>query len=139
MKVTARNWKKLLVWASAYVNVIVFALVGGYFMLKDDDEEVKRSVKYALLLYLAFTASVAVLNLYSYIGNALDWDYGSWVYELYAALTVLNNIARIVVFATFACIAFFKKNDCCCKEKAEENEDKPEEQPAVEVEDVKEE
>ena len=28
----------LIVWASAYVNVIVFALCGGYFFLKSDDE-----------------------------------------------------------------------------------------------------
>ena len=113
-KITAKQWKKFLVWISAYVNVIVFALVGAYFMLKEEDEDVKRTVKYAFITYVAFVACSAVLNMYSYLGNAFDWDYNSWVYDVYAALVLLNNIARIVVFAVFTCISFFKKEDCCC-------------------------
>lgn len=113
-KITTKQWKKLLVWVSAYVNVIVFALVGAYFMLKEEDEDVKRTVKYAFITYVAFVACSAVLNMYSYLGNAFDWDYNSWVYDVYAALVLLNNIGRIVVFAVFTCISFFKKEDCCC-------------------------
>lgn len=133
-KITAKQWKKFLVWISAYVNVIVFALVGAYFMLKEEDEDVKRTVKYAFITYVAFVACSAVLNMYSYLGNAFDWDYNSWVYDVYAALVLLNNIARIVVFAVFSCIALFKKEDCCrCDSSAEDVlDEKKEEDAAVE-------
>ena len=44
----------LIVWASAYVNVIVFALCGGYFFLKSDDESLKNETKKALIVTLIF-------------------------------------------------------------------------------------
>lgn len=52
MKISCKV-KKILVWASAYLNVIAFVLVGGYFMLKDSDEKLKELVN-ELLLYGEF-------------------------------------------------------------------------------------
>lgn len=134
LQLNERKWKKLLLWVSGYVNPLAFVLVGGYFMLKDEDEEVKYSTKWVFWVSLLFIAVGAFLSFCSHIGGALDW-YGSWVYKLYAGLSVLNNVGRIAIFATCALIAVFKKDDACAKKESVEEK----EQPKAEKQDQKEE
>lgn len=123
MKFTARQWKKVALWASGYVNVIVFALVGGYFMVKDDDAKMKKSVKYAFLVFLAFTVSSLLLNAFSYVGYGLDWSFTDLVCRKW---NNIMNFSRHIVYPLCAVIdVFFGK-----KEKVD--------QPAVDA-DVKEE
>lgn len=117
-KMTTRKWKKLLVWVAGYANLLTFALVGGYFMLKDEDEEVKYSIKWAFLANLVFLAFTAFLSFVSSIGGACNW-YGSWIYKVYSGLSLINNIGRIAVFVTCALFAVFWEkpwSKCACKE-----------------------
>ena len=108
LKMTTTKWKKLLVWVAGYANVLTFALVGGYFMLKDEDEDVKYSAKWAFLANLVFLAFTAFLSVISHIGGACNW-YGSWIYKFHSGLSLINNVGRIAVFVTCALFAVFKE------------------------------
>lgn len=108
MKLTARQWKKLVIWASAYINIIVFALVGGYFMINEQDKEVKKSVKYSVLVTIAFAAFSIFLNILSYIGYGLEWDF---LITFCGHGNALMNFLRFIVYPFFAVGAvFFNKN-----------------------------
>ena len=37
------RWKALFVWLCGYLNIVAFALVGGYMIVKSDDEELKNT------------------------------------------------------------------------------------------------
>ena len=56
MKKIGKKTGTLVLWASAYVNLIVFALCGGYVWLKSDDEYLKNETKKALIVSLVFVA-----------------------------------------------------------------------------------
>ena len=116
MKFTARQWKKLTIWGSAYVNILAYVLVGGYFMIKDDDERVKKSVKYAFLVSLAFTVCSILLNAFSYVGYGLNWSFTETVCRKW---NNIMNFSRYIVYPLCAVIdIFFGK-----KEKVEEKQD----------------
>ena len=34
----SKKWKKCLIWFSSYISFIAFAIVGGYVIIKNDDE-----------------------------------------------------------------------------------------------------
>ncbi len=105
---TKEKWKKLLVWVSAYVGTVVFALVGGYFMLKDDDEKVKKTCKNALITYLVFLAIRAFLSIFSYVGGMFDRWYQSGAYDFYNIASALVSIAAIIVYASCAVYTVFR-------------------------------
>ena len=46
------RWKALFVWLCGYLNIVAFALVGGYMIVKSDDEELKNTSKKVLHLFL---------------------------------------------------------------------------------------
>lgn len=102
------RWKKLLVWACGYLNIIAFVIVGGYFVVKTDDKDLKNTVKNVFIVTLIFTAVSMLLSLYNYIGGLVDGYYGSGAYQVYDVMLTLVNIAKIVVYAVFAALAFFK-------------------------------
>ena len=103
------KWKSVLVWLSAYLNFIAFVVVGGYFYVKKDDEEVQTASRHAFITTLIFSAVSALLSVYNYIGGFVDSYYSSAAYELYSSLNALAGIARIVVFAVFIILAIVKK------------------------------
>ena len=39
------RWKRLLIWVSGYLSIIAYVIVGGYFMVKSDDEDLKKDCK----------------------------------------------------------------------------------------------
>ncbi|MGN1061919.1 MAG: hypothetical protein ACI4RO_02225 [Candidatus Scatosoma sp.] len=101
----------LIVWASAYVDVIVFALCGGYVWLKSNDETVKKETKKALIVTLLF---VAVGMMQTFVGQCLSLfgvSYGSDLYTAHQIITNVITIAKIVVYAVFALLAFFKNEN----------------------------
>ena len=125
MKITARQWKKLVLWTSAYVNIIVFALVGGYFVLKDDDANVKKSAKYAFVVTLAYTVFSILLNILSYVSHGLEW---TSVQPIFSKINTIMNFSRFIVYPVMAFVDTFFLN----KDKKQMDEEK-------EVEDGKEE
>ena len=105
------RWKKLLIWVSGYLSIIAFVIVGGYFIIKGEDEELKKTAKLVFIVTIIFTAISAVLALYSSILTLAGASYTSTAYNIYEWLTSITLIAKIITFATFAILAFFGKNE----------------------------
>lgn len=116
MEKIKKNWLKLILWAGAYVNLLIFALCGGYVYLKTEDEDVKKEVKKVFLISLLF---VGINMLPSLIYNILGLATSS-NYDFYNVLTRLVSIAEIITFIVFGILAFFSP------EKVEEQGEKVE-------------
>ena len=110
-KIWTKKWKSALIWMSAYLNVIAFALVGGYVIVKDDDEELGKTVKNAFIVTIIFAALSAFLSIFNYIGGFADNYYSSNAYEFYSVCNSLVGIARIVVYAVFVILSLVKKEE----------------------------
>ena len=102
------KWKSVLVWLSAYLNFIAFVVVGGYFYVKKDEDEVQTATKRAFLVTLGFTAINAFLSIFNYIGGLANNYYSSFAYEFYSICSTTVGVARIVVFATFIILALIQ-------------------------------
>ena len=92
------RWKALFIWLSGYLSIIAFAIVGGYAIVKSEDEELKKTAKQALIVTVIFTAISMFLSLYNAIGVMTDSYYASAAYEAYSILSQLTAIAKIIVF-----------------------------------------
>ncbi len=104
-----RKWKTVFLWMSAYLSFIAYALVGGYVILKEEDDELKLAAKHALIVTVIFSALSAFLSLFNYIGGLTSNYYTSTAYEFYSTCSSLVGIAKIAVFAVFVVMAFLKK------------------------------
>ena len=122
----SRRWKALLIWASGYLSFIAYAIVGGYVIVKSDDEELKDTAKKAFIVTLIFTAISMFFSIYNSIGALSSSYYSSGAYVAYGVLQMIVNIAKIVVYVVFALLSFF--NVKVVSDKSEEKaEDKKEE------------
>lgn len=122
----SRRWKALLIWASGYLSFIAYAIVGGYVIVKSDDEELKNTAKKAFIVTLIFTAISMFFSIYNSIGALSSSYYSSGAYVAYGVLQMIVNIAKIVVYVVFALLSFF--NVKVVSDKSEEKaEDKSEE------------
>lgn len=122
----SRRWKALLIWASGYLSFIAYAIVGGYVIVKSDDEELKDTAKKAFIVTLIFTAISMFFSIYNSIGALSSSYYSSGAYVAYGVLQMIVNIAKIVVYVVFALLSFFNVKVVSDKSK-EKSEDKPEE------------
>lgn len=104
------KWKSVLVWLSAYLSFIAFVIVGGYFCIKKEEEELQIATKRAFLVTLGFTAISAFFSLFHYIGGLANDYYVSSAYDFYSIGTTIVGIAKIIVFATFIILAIIKKD-----------------------------
>ena len=109
--VWTKKWKSLLIWISAYVSFIAYALIGGYVIAKSDDEELQRTAKQAFVVTIIFTAVSAFLSLFNYIGSFVNNYYASGAYEFYSTFSSLVGIAKIIVFTTFSILALMQKEE----------------------------
>ncbi len=107
--VWSNKWKKCLVWFSAYMSFIAFALVGGYVIVKPENEELKKTTKIAFIISLIFAALSGFLSIFYNFADMSDNFYGSAAYDFYSVSTALVGIAKIVVFAVFIIIELVKK------------------------------
>ena len=114
----------LIVWASGYVNVIVFALGGGYFFLKSDDESLKNETKKALIVTLIFVGIGMIQSLVSYLFTLCGVSYSGDLYRAHQTIGTLVSVAKIAVYAVFAALSVFggKKGE----EKSEKTDDSTE-------------
>ena len=124
MKKIGKKFGALIVWASAYVNVIVFALCGGYFFLKSDDESLKNETKKALIVTLIFVGIGMIQSLVSYLFTLCGVSYSGDLYRAHQTIGTLVSVAKIAVYAVFAALSVFggKKGE----EKAEKTDDSTE-------------
>ena len=102
------KWKSVLVWLSAYLSFIAFVVVGGYFYIKKEEEEVQTATKRAFLVTLGFTAVSAFFSIFNYIGGLANNYYSSFAYEFYSICTTIISVAKIIVFAIFIILALRK-------------------------------
>ena len=124
MKKFGKKFGALIVWASAYVNVIVFALCGGYFFLKSDDESLKNETKKALIVTLIFVGIGMIQSLVSYLFTLCGVSYSGDLYRAHQTIGSLVSVAKIAVYAVFAALSVFggKKGE----EKSEKTDDSTE-------------
>ncbi len=114
-KTWSTKWKKCLIWLSGYLNFVAFALVGGYAIVKSDDEKLKKTTKLAFIITLIFTAVSAFLLIFYNFMIMQEGYYGSPAYNFYSIFTSIVTIAKVIVFAVFIILELVKK----------EKEDKP--------------
>lgn len=119
MKKIDKKFGGLIVWASAYVNVIVFALCGGYFFLKSDDESLKNETKKALIVTLIFVGIGMLQSLVSYLFTLCGVSYSGDLYRAHQTIGSLVSVAKIAVYAVFAALSVFGGK------KGEEKSEKP--------------
>lgn len=119
MKKIGKKLGGLIVWASAYVNVIVFALCGGYFFLKSDDESLKNETKKALIVTLIFVGIGMLQSLVSYLFTLCGVSYSGDLYRAHQTIGSLVSVAKIAVYAVFAALSVFGGK------KGEEKSEKP--------------
>ncbi|MBR2650899.1 MAG: hypothetical protein IKD45_04495 [Clostridia bacterium] len=106
-----KKWKATLIFLCSYLNFLAYALVGGYVIVKDEDEDLKKVAKEAFILTLVFTALSAFLSIYSYIGGFFDNYYSSVAYDIYGIISPLIAIAKIATYATLVVHELLKKDD----------------------------
>ncbi len=105
------KWKKVLILFSGYVSFLAFALVGGYTVVKCEDEELKKTAKQTFLLVLLFAAISAVLSIFNYVGGFSDKYYSSAAYDFYSILSKLVSIAQIIVYGLLIIFTLTKKDE----------------------------
>lgn len=107
----SKKWKAVFTWLCGYLNIVAFAIVGGYNIIKSEDDELKKTTKKVLIVTLILTAISAFLSLFNYVASFSNGYYSSAAYDFYTEMNKIANIAKIVVFAVFIIIEFVKKDD----------------------------
>ena len=116
-----KKWKTLLLWMSSYLSIVAYALVGGYVIVKNEDEDLKKTAKIALVITMIFSGLSALLSLYSQIASFSNNYYSSAAYDFYSVCSSLVSIAKIVVYAVFVIMELVKKEDASTGEKNSDN------------------
>ena len=93
-------WKKVFILLSAYLSAIAFAVIGGIVWYKNEEnEEIKKTTKLALIITLIFSGISAIFSIYNYVGSLWSHYYSTGAYEFYKVINTFVNIAKIIVFA----------------------------------------
>ena len=90
------------------LRLIAFAIVGGYVIVKSNDNDLKKTAKTAFIVTLIFSAVSAFLLVFHYFASMADGYYGSGAYDFYSITSNLVNICQIVVYAVFIIMALVK-------------------------------
>lgn len=110
------NWQKLLMWVAGYVSFIGYILVGGYFIIKGDDD-LKAEAKKGLIVSLIFLVLDMLILL---INNFTTLSSTSSV-EGMIIFGAIVSIAKVATFIVMAALAFFSKAKEEPKEEAVED------------------
>ncbi len=116
--VWSKKWKQLLVWFSGYFGFTAFAIVGGYTILKGE-EELKKMAKQVFIVTLIFAALSAFFSLYNQFLGLVDVT-SSDAYKFSNVCNQLISIARIVVYAVYMIKVFAQKDAPKAEEKKDE-------------------
>ena len=117
MKNLSLNWRKAIIWFTAYANVIAFFLAGGYIYLNTSESETRLTFKNALALSIGFTCLGVLQDLVYYLLSIFKVNY--------QVLNTLNTVdqvifaLKIIVFAVFVILDFCGKKPMIFKEKDE--------------------
>ncbi|MBE5730925.1 MAG: hypothetical protein E7350_03145 [Clostridiales bacterium] len=117
-----KKWKSVLVWVSGYLNFLALVLVGGFFYVKNEDEELQTAAKHAFIVTIIFAAISAFFSIFNYIGGLTNNYYSSDAYEFYSTCNTIVGIAKIIVYAVFVVLALVKKRAPAPAENTQSNE-----------------
>ncbi len=117
--VWSKKWKELLIWFSGYFSFIAFAIVGGYTIIKGENEDLKKTAKQVFIVTLIFTAISAFFSLYSYCLGLFNVS-SSGAYEFANICSQIVAIAKIIVYAVYMVLAFLQKETPQIDEKKDE-------------------
>ena len=95
-----KNWAHILLYVSAYLGAIPFALIGGFLFLYCKDPDIKSPLRTALTIFLTFVAADALHLILTDIFSAAG------IYTVSFWFGFVLDIARITIYAVFAVIAF---------------------------------
>lgn len=95
-----KNLAEVLIYLSAYIGGAAFALVGGFFFLKCKDENIKKPLKTALMLFVVFLGAEAIALIFEDLFSAID----TWYAAYWVALIV--DLGKAVVFGLMTFSAF---------------------------------
>ncbi len=98
-----------MIWFSGYISFIAFAIVGGYTIVKTENEDLKKTTKLAFIVSLIFACLSAFLTIFYNCAGMSDSFYGSGAYEFYDIFSKIVNIAKVIVFAVFIIITLVAK------------------------------
>ncbi len=104
------RWKKVFIWFSCYMGFTSFAIVGGYTILKSENEELKKTTKTAFITCLIFACISAFLSIFSSFAGMSDHYYSSAAYDFYSIASSLVSVAKIIVYAVFIILELIKKD-----------------------------
>ncbi len=104
------KWKKCLIWFCSYASIVAFALVGGYTIIKSDDEELKKTAKTSFIVLLIFAAIGAFFTIFSNFASMSDTYYQGAAYDFYSYSTKFLSIGEIVTYAVFIILELVKKD-----------------------------
>lgn len=109
MNKISNKWLKVILWVCSYVNIIVFALVGGFIWLKNDNEEIKKEFKKVLWVTIIFIAINALLSLISAcIGLG---TYNADASRAIQVISSLVTIGKIITYVVFIILALVNKEE----------------------------
>lgn len=109
-EVWTNRWKKLLIWVSGYLGIIPFVIVGGYTIVKSNDEELKKTTHRAFVVTIIFTIIAAFIAIYTVCMDLAD-NVSYKAEEAIKWISGLTVIAEFIVYAIFAIVDFCKKDD----------------------------
>ena len=99
-----KNLADALIYLGAYIGGAVFALVGGFLFFKSKDENIRKPIRIALILFIVFLCTEAISFILDNLFNALDeWYVMYWV-------NFSLGIVKVIVFGFMALSAFLNNN-----------------------------
>lgn len=105
-----RKLLNVLLWVSGYLSFIAYVIVGGYAIIKGDEEQ-KLVAKRVFVVTLLFLGVTTVLDLINNFGVMASGYYSSWVYDFYVTMYRIVNFAEVGIFGTFIVLELLKKED----------------------------
>lgn len=105
MKDLSVRWQKLIVWLTGYLTIIAFVVAGGYLYQKTEHEEIKSSVKIALIVTAVFTAVDIIRTFLQYCLN-LASSSSSWLSTTSWVIALIKIIVFVVLFIVDFTVGF---------------------------------
>lgn len=104
-KIWTNRWKKALIWFSGYFSLIAFAIVGGYVIVKSEDDDLRYTAKNAFFVVLIFAAIDAFISVLSSI-NSLS-GYNATFANILSWVRFIVLIAETTVYVVFILLSLF--------------------------------
>ena len=100
------RWKAALIWLCGYVNLIAYAVVGGFVVFRTEDQKLHRTEKTVFVVTLIFTAVEALLLILSNISSMT-----SGMGTALSVIGLIETFAKIAVYAAGLISALFAEDE----------------------------